>query len=340
MQPQETLTFDRAHISLQDGFLSWELSAYCSSVSGGDRIASLNAFLDAPWYWPTRTSVSNNEPAPIKKMRSIVATGGLGGHDRPRSSELLSFASVLRLWVAGCELSPGQKSLGAALDFIQTIQRAKFNETTSKCERIGLARAITNAWRDYMKATAAAHGYTFVRPKHHYGGHLAAQFFRDPGEIYDSFVVERLHRRTKLHARGLASGVAFERSVLARILAAHWCTDQVGLTWPSGGRVAEARGFAGRVSSWCGGDGKTVRAGSFVRSIRGVWKVTFCAEDERNANEVVVVAERFGAVRRAVASYSLVRPSGVAEVVQPQSLQTADAWRPFDADIMLVVGGI
>ena len=113
------------------------------------------------------------------------------------------------------------------MDLFRAVQRAKFNNADCDGELVAFARGFTSAWQSYMAAALAAHGAGFIRPKHHYGGHIALQFLRDGGEIFDTFIVERLHRRSRLHARHLVTHESFERTGMTRIVATHCYNDTI-----------------------------------------------------------------------------------------------------------------
>ena len=61
----------------------------------------------------------------------------------------------------------------------------------------------------------------------------------------------------------------------------------------------------------------------------------FCAEAWCN-DDIVVMAHACELVRRTEAGYSLVRPTGLAKVMETQCLQLADAWRTFEGDCILI----
>ena len=317
--------------------MAWELTAYCRALDNEAASANLDSFLSESWYRSfQRKTISNREPRPVHKLRQAILTASTTGHDRPSSSEFLAFLSVLRLWLAGHDDSLVKRSLMACLTLIQAIQRAKFHNAASAREKNALAQGIDAAWRCYIRASIAAHGHAFIRPKHHYGGHIAEQFLRD-GEIYDCFIVERLHRRSKLHARLLTSDVSFERSLVSRILTTHCHSDKLIFGWTLDAQISESHDLKCRVSSGIAGPGAYVQAGAFVRALGAVWKVMFFAEDRDDGDRVVIVAEECEPVRKTETSCSLVRPIGVAKLLQPEDVQVADAWRVFDGDCMLVL---
>ncbi len=181
IQPQESITFDWAHCALQDGRLAWEIVAYCRASGDESAVESLDSFLDADLSWPTHASISPKVPISIKKLRTVIESESTTGHNRPTSSEILAFLSVLRLWVSGLDESPAQKSLMACMDLIRAIQRAKFNNADCDVELVALARGITSAWQSYMAAALAAHGAGFIRPKHHVAATSLCNFYETVG---------------------------------------------------------------------------------------------------------------------------------------------------------------
>ena len=107
------------------------------------------------------------------------------------------------------------------------IQHAKFLSARrqQRSDLLLLAKEIAKLHADYVSAAIAARGPDDSSgfAKQHWLGHIATQLVRDGG-IYDTFAIERLHRRVKAHAKPLTNTICFERTILERVTADH-CFD-------------------------------------------------------------------------------------------------------------------
>ena len=133
--------------------------------------------------------------------------------------------SLLRLWVSAHAGSVGKPALEATCGLLHGIQHAKFLPSTcrSRSTLMPLAKGIEKLYADYVNASKAARGEDECGgfSKQHWLGHVSAQIVRDSA-IFDSFAVERLHRRTKKHAEPLANTAVFSRTILKRVTASHY----------------------------------------------------------------------------------------------------------------------
>ena len=76
-----------------------------------------------------------------------------------------------------------------------------------------LKRRLTNFFQCHKRA----YGTRYLRPKHHWMFDVAEQFLIDP-QVFDQFIIERLHLTVKLHADRCDNSIRYERSVLSGVL--------------------------------------------------------------------------------------------------------------------------
>ena len=212
----ETLTFDWVHCAVSDGFLCKEIVAYMQDPATGATIEAFETFCSIGWTFA--------EMHPVHVLRRVIIEQSLSGHKRPSISEMLGFISVLYFWVSSHADSIAKEALVKGIRVVSTIQHMKY----ARCERAGdierRALELVATYKEYMVASVRSNDEPFFIPKHHWMWHVASQYVRDRGRVYDCLIVERLHRRVKKFSRGIINRSQFERSVLERLTAAH-CFD-------------------------------------------------------------------------------------------------------------------
>jgi len=141
-------------------------------------------------------------------------------HDKLRASasELLSMYTLLRLWAETeigdkAEVALERSSFDASCSVIDAILMAKRQLLTMPDAGRLLKRRVTNFMQRHKRAYGTAH----VRPKHHWMFDVAEQFLIDP-QVFDQFIIERLHLTVKLHADRCDNTFRYERSVLSGVL--------------------------------------------------------------------------------------------------------------------------
>ena len=141
-------------------------------------------------------------------------------HDKLKcsASELLSMYKLLRLWAETEigdeeEVALERSSFDACCSAIDIILMAKRQLLTMPEAGRFLKRALTN----FMRRHKRAYGTTHLRPKHHWMFDVAEQFLIGP-QVFDQFIIERLHLTVKLHADRCDNTSRYERSVLSGVL--------------------------------------------------------------------------------------------------------------------------
>ena len=141
-------------------------------------------------------------------------------HDKLRASasELLSMYTLLRLWAETeigdkKEVALERSSFDASCSVIDVILMAKRQLLTMPFAGRLLKQRVTN----FMQRHKRAYGTAYVRPKHHWMFDVAEQFLIDP-QVFDQFIIERLHLSVKLHADRCDNTRRYERSVLSGVL--------------------------------------------------------------------------------------------------------------------------
>ena len=125
---------------------------------------------------------------------------------------------LLRLWAETEigdeeEVALERSSFDACCSAIDIILMAKRQLLTMPEAGRFLKRALTN----FMRRHKRAYGTTHLRPKHHWMFDVAEQFLIGP-QVFDQFIIERLHLTVKLHADRCDNTSRYERSVLSGVL--------------------------------------------------------------------------------------------------------------------------
>jgi hypothetical protein len=182
-------------------------------------------------------------------------------------------------------------ALGYALDLLHAAKRGPINTVE--------LQAALSLHGDLHKL---AYGSEYFKPKHHYAHHIPKQIARD-GLLLDTFVLERKHQPIKRCADHCQNTVAYERSVLSRVLVDQTrklCKYDVG-NCLVGKRVHDGRlcNLLGRPSEfasglrWCGGH---YQAGDVVILNRGlVFEIHLCVAA---AGEFAMVGRELESVRK------------------------------------------
>ena len=151
--------------------------------------------------WSSGKTASQTKTAIIKTIAAWQA-GHLGGHPKPSASDLLAATSLLRCWASTHTESTRKTSLLACCVLTQEIYKAKCVLGDNEADVVTLphARAIADAYANYMTASNRAHGAENCsgHAKKHWLAHVALQLLQH-GSIWDCFVVERLHTRVRRH---------------------------------------------------------------------------------------------------------------------------------------------
>ena len=159
------------------------------------------------------------------------------------------------------------------MDFIGLLQYAKYCEGQIKAENMvdEVAGAMLQGYGKYMRLSNALHGYEWAISKSHWNWHsIFAYMIR--GRVYDTFPIERLHRRVKPFARHIEHTECFERSVLTK-LAAYQCKEGqldddvvlMGRTQPISHFATASLGPCARATNACNIEGELqMFSGDFI----------------------------------------------------------------------------
>ncbi len=105
---------------------------------------------------------------------------------------------------------------------LAAFQHAKFDDTIEgEASILAFAKCIMRKYAAYLVAANAARGPEDAIAKSHWAWHLIIQFVRDGGNLYDSYIIERLHTRVKRHCRLVKNTTAFEKTCLTRVAIGH-----------------------------------------------------------------------------------------------------------------------
>ena len=179
-------------------------------------------------------------------------------------------------------------ALGYVLDLLHAAKRGPINT-------VELQAAISLHGDLHQRA----YGTDNVKPKHHYAHHVPKQIARDH-LLLDTFVLERKHQPIKRCAGHCQNTVAYERSVLSRVLVDQFrklCKYDVGNCLvgkrvPNGTLFARPSELASGLK-WCGGN---YQAGDVVIVSRGlIFEIQLCVAA---AGEFAMVGRELESVRK------------------------------------------
>jgi hypothetical protein len=208
----ESITYDWMHCMLQDGTLTSEVFLYIQSVGIG--FQDVATFLKGRFVFPHFLQHRN---AALHKVFSSYKSSIAAERLKCSASDLLGLYVLLRFYIETTECPRPNKaaedSFNAACKCVDLLLAIKRGEVPIQEGGLQLQAAQC----DYLRLHVAAHGTSNVRPKHHWALHVGQQIRRDSC-VLDTFIVERLHLRTKRVAEFVSNTTAFEASTLAGVL--------------------------------------------------------------------------------------------------------------------------
>ena len=327
-----SLTYDWPHIVLQDGVFSVEVSLLLASVEVSrkqweDHIASFSL---SSYHRGFQSKMVN-------KIGIIIENKKIGGINRPSNSEVLDYVVVFRSLFVAVGLSddnPEFESFSALVDVILAlvkISRAGFIDDDAVLHRF--ARDLQELSQRFMALHVRNYGEPHTKPKHHWLLHIWKQLLRDRC-VLNSFVVERLVRRTRTTCKNLCCTKRFEKSGAQSIFVRslhHECGDScermLGRIIPSRSGIPTTlratNEFDVRISS-----GDVVLAGGHFAEVQFFIK--------KGEEPIVAMLELYNVVSvRQIGS--VVRPAGVRKTFRLGNLAPAIAWlRLPDGDLAVV----
>ena len=212
------ITIDWVHTMLSDGVLSVE--AYLVIEAAGDRASMKdleNYMKNATWCFPSFSHAKS------KVLWQVFDTNRCPSNDKLKASasEMLGLYALLRHFVEtrledARDIDLQKTSFFAACHIVDIILLAKQG-------RSDMSRAsgmLVAALRDFLEKHKAAYGEDHIKPKFHYMFDVACQWEHQQ-EVFDVFVIERLHLRVKTVAELIRNPSTFERSCLSSLLNSH-----------------------------------------------------------------------------------------------------------------------
>ncbi len=201
---------DWAHSLLQEDALNFELSSFLGTISDAER-QNFDAFM-SPWHWPDK-----DQKAAKRKLSRLVAKD-LSAHDRPSSSQYLCFVPVLQFWIlTECVMTGLGRSLLALLDFASLILEAKVRDIEARLVHATPHRRLVQV---VVSSQCRLQKTGTMKPTNHWLLHIGHQWALAKA-IFDTFIAERLHTRSKALCRDIDNTLDFEESDLSRALAHH-----------------------------------------------------------------------------------------------------------------------
>jgi len=217
------LTMDWMHSALQDGTMTVEVSLCLSRLKAiGVECRTVEDFLLRPDWKFSKTKRDR-----CKYLHRLFNKWRTRGHDededphiRCSASELLSLYGLLRNFMQTeigdrVDMRPELDSFYACCRVIDCFVQAKRRGINMRQAGVELGFCL----QAHMRLHKAAYGVDHIKPKHHWLFDCLARIIKDMDwQIFDAFVLERMH----LTAKGVAdlqdNTSRYERSVLAGVL--------------------------------------------------------------------------------------------------------------------------
>lgn len=215
LRPVSVFTYDPMHVLFSHGTASLELSCFLNAMAGiGITFEHLRNFCKADWKY-NKSEACKNPADVFSQNRENTTSDSFKG----MASEVLSVFPLVRQFAENLllqnQLAAEMVSFRAMHDVVICIQSLKKQGVTAaKCS------ALASNIQKHMVAFIASYGEDMIRPKHHFGLHLAAQVARDQ-RVLDTFALERKHRGIKRYATECDNTSIMERSILMRVLDDH-----------------------------------------------------------------------------------------------------------------------
>lgn len=296
LKPATSFTYDWMHVFLSNGIGNHELHLLLKEAKSQHRVTfkQLDMFAAASWKYSNFMSPGKNLHKFFTEVRQKASDNS--ETFKAMATEMLMVYPLVRHFaytilenLGGMELQLlSFYALGYVLDLLHAAKRGPINT-------VELQAAISLHGDLHQRA----YGTDGVKPKHHYAHHVPQQIARDH-LLLDTFVLERKHQPIKQCAGHCLNTVAYERSVLSRVLVDQLrklCKYDVG-NCLVGKRVPNATLF-GRPSElasglkWCGGN---YHAGDVVIVSRSlVFEIQLCVEA---AGEFAMVGRELESVRK------------------------------------------
>jgi hypothetical protein len=295
LKPATTFTYDWMHVFLSNGIGNFELQLLLKEAKTQHRVTfkQLDLLANANWKYPAFMSAGKT----MNKFFSAVRQKSSEQAEtfKAMASEMLMVYPLVRQLaytilenLGGMDLHLNSfYALGYALDLLHAAKRGPINI-------VQLQAAISLHGDSHQRA----YGTASIKPKHHYAHHIPKQIARD-NLLLDTFVLERKHQPIKRCADHCKNTVAYERSVLSRVIVDQTrklCKYDVG-NGLAGKRVHNNRLF-GRPSElasglrWCGGQ---YQQGDVVIVNFGiVFEIQLCVA---SAGELEIVGRELQSVR-------------------------------------------
>ena len=215
------LTMDWMHSALQKGTLTIEASLCLSRLKAhGVEFQAVEDFLKRPdWKFP---KANRGRCKYLHRVFSKWRTDpdAEDQHIRCSASELLSLYGLLRNFMQTeigdrGDMRPELDSFYACCRVIDCFVQAKRRRLNMRQAGVELARCL----QEHMRRHKSVYGVDHIIPKHHWLFDCHARIIKDiDWQIFDCFVLERIHLTTKGVAEAQQNTSRYERGVLAGVL--------------------------------------------------------------------------------------------------------------------------
>ena len=216
------ITVDWVHTFLQEGVMNVDALLAIHAFEVDPNL--IKVFLqDKPWNFPHAFQGKGQYLWKIFSATRLDDRGKVG-KIRASASELLGLYSLLRHFLftevaRPADLNANWLSFTACCDLLDYITDAKKKLVPMSHDM--LCRKITT----FMLAHVGCYGSQYVKPKHAWMWAVAERWLLDT-DVWDAFIVERLHLRVKQIAAPLRSLHRLERTILSGVLNDQLCNLQ------------------------------------------------------------------------------------------------------------------
>ena len=210
---RSALCMDWVHCVLQSGILAIEVDLLMDAV--GDNIArDLQLYLKGEWCFASATAKKAKKLWVLFDERKLMHQEKF----KATASDLLTLYTILRHFVqtrlrSNPELDTQVASFEAACAIVDVILKAKRGLMPLPQAATLLRSALEDHFAKHQAVYTDAH---FV-PKHHYLWDVASQWERQD-DVFDAFVVERLHLRVKAVSEHIRNTARFELTAVSSVI--------------------------------------------------------------------------------------------------------------------------
>ena len=219
----DALTYDWVHTFLQDGVMSVELLLRVKASNRPAMADKLKAFLHGAWEFPKAMEGKGQHLWRIFSENRLDDSGQID-KIRANASELLGVYSLARHFFATEVEDPSPENESKFESFESCCQLLDHILATKK-ELVPMsADHLFDRIEEFMTKHVSCYGNQHLKPKHCWLWGIAERWRRNKvKQVWDCFIIERLHLRVKAIGAKLKSLQRFEKTLLSGLLNEQLC---------------------------------------------------------------------------------------------------------------------